>query len=74
MWNERYAGEEYLFGTEPADFLPRVQDCLRAGNTALSIADGEGRNSVWLAQQGLRVTAFDPSENAVAKARKLGLV
>lgn len=71
MWNERYAGDEYLFGTEPADFLPRVAEWLKPGETVLAIADGEGRNSVWLAGQGLRVTAFDPAANAVAKARKL---
>jgi cyclopropane fatty-acyl-phospholipid synthase-like methyltransferase len=71
MWNERYKGEEYLFGTEPAVFLLRAQPWLTPGATALSIADGEGRNSVWLAGRGLRVTAFDPAPNAVAKARKL---
>ncbi|MCB2130322.1 MAG: class I SAM-dependent methyltransferase [Rhodobacteraceae bacterium] len=71
MWNERYAGEDYLFGTEPADFLLRAAPWLVPGETALCIADGEGRNSVWLAGQGLRVTAFDPAPNAVAKARKL---
>lgn len=71
MWNERYAGDEYLFGTEPADFLKRAAGWLRPGETALSIADGEGRNSVWLAGQGLRVTAFEPAPNALAKARRL---
>lgn len=71
MWNERYAGDDYLFGTEPAAFLKRAAPWLQAGRTALCIADGEGRNSVWLAGQGLRVTAFDPAPNAVAKARKL---
>ncbi len=71
MWNERYAGDDYLFGTEPADFLARAASWLRAGDSALCIADGEGRNSVWLAGQGLRVTAFDPAPNAVAKARRL---
>lgn len=71
MWNERYGSEDYLFGTEPADFLHRAAPWLVPGETALCIADGEGRNSVWLAEQGLRVTAFDPAPNAVAKARKL---
>lgn len=71
MWNERYAGDDYLFGTEPADFLPRTARWLTAGATALAIADGEGRNSVWLAEQGLKVTAFDPAPNALAKARRL---
>ena len=71
MWNERYAGDEYLFGTEPADFLPRVAEWLKPGETVLAIADGEGRNSVWLAAEGLRVTAFDSAPNAIAKAKKL---
>ncbi|MGB3313082.1 MAG: class I SAM-dependent methyltransferase [Albidovulum sp.] len=71
MWEERYAGEDYLFGTAPADFLPRVAGWLVPEQTALCIADGEGRNSVWLAGQGLSVAAFDPSGNAVAKARRL---
>ena len=71
MWNERYAGDEYLFGTEPADFLPRVAEWLKPGETVLAIADGEGRNSVWLAAEGLCVTAFDSAPNAIAKARKL---
>ncbi len=71
MWNDRYAGDDYLFGTEPADFLRRVEGWLTPGETVLAIADGEGRNSVWLAGQGMAVTAFDPAQNAVAKARKL---
>jgi cyclopropane fatty-acyl-phospholipid synthase-like methyltransferase len=71
MWNQRYAGQDYLFGTEPADFLKRVAGKLAPGQRVLSVADGEGRNSVWLAGQGLDVTAFEPAENAVAKARRL---
>jgi SAM-dependent methyltransferase len=71
MWNERYKGDDYLFGTGPADFLMRAEPWLVAGQSALSIADGEGRNSVWLAGQGLRLTAFDPAPNALEKARKL---
>lgn len=71
MWNDRYARPDYLFGTDPAAFLPRHAMHLPAAGTALSVADGEGRNSVWLAQQGLRVTAFDFAPNAVDKARRL---
>ncbi|MHC0054352.1 SAM-dependent methyltransferase [Actibacterium sp. D379-3] len=71
MWNERFAGQGYVFGTEPAAFLRRAGPWLVPGQTALSVADGEGRNSVWLAQQGLRVTAMDGAPNAVAKARAL---
>jgi len=70
-WNERFGGDEYHFGTEPNAFLSSQAHRLRAGMSALSVADGEGRNSVWLARQGLRVTAFDVSPVGVDKARRL---
>jgi SAM-dependent methyltransferase len=73
-WDDRYAGDEYLFGTEANQFLVSCRDRLGTDLTAtrgLCIADGEGRNSVWLAGQGCRVDAFDPSPVAVAKARRL---
>jgi SAM-dependent methyltransferase len=72
-WNARYrdAGDDYLFGIEPNQFLARRAHLFRDGHTALSVADGEGRNSVWLAEQGLKVTAVEISPIAVAKARKL---
>lgn len=72
-WNTRYrdAGDEYLFGTEPNRFLAHRADLLQNGRTALAVADGEGRNSVWLAEQGLDVTAVEISAVAVEKARRL---
>ena len=72
-WNARYrdAGDDYLFGIEPNHFLARRAHLFEEGHTALSVADGEGRNSVWLAEQGLKVTAVEISPVAVAKARKL---
>jgi len=70
-WNERFGGDEYHFGTEPNAFLAAQAHRLRAGMRALSVADGEGRNSVWLARQGLQVTAFDISPVGVDKARRL---
>ena len=72
-WNTRYrdAGDDYLFGTEPNRFLAHRADLLRNGRTALCVADGEGRNSVWLAEQGLEVTAIEISAIAVEKARRL---
>ncbi len=72
-WNARYqdAGDEYLFGTEPSRFLAHRAGLLRDGRTALCVADGEGRNSVWLAEQGLEVTAVEISAVAVEKARRL---
>ncbi|HEX8989313.1 MAG TPA: class I SAM-dependent methyltransferase [Rhodocyclaceae bacterium] len=73
IWSARYrdAGDDYLFGVAPNRFLAHRADLLREGRTALSVADGEGRNSVWLAEQGLEVTAVEISPVGVAKARKL---
>lgn len=74
-WSTRYreVGDEYLFGTEPNRFLAHRATLLRNGRTALSVADGEGRNSVWLAEQGLEVTAVEISPVAIEKARRLAL-
>ena len=70
-WNSRFSAEHYVFGTAPNAFLASQAPRLKPGSTALCIADGEGRNSVWLAEQGLKVTAFDVSPVGVEKARKL---
>ena len=69
-WNQRYSQQGYLFGTAPNEFLAGHRPLLARGQTALCIADGEGRNSVWLAEQGLEVTAFDFSPVALDKARR----
>lgn len=71
MWNERYDREEYVFGTEPNAFLKSCASILRPGQKALAVADGEGRNGVWLAGQGLDVTGFDASAVGLDKARRL---
>jgi SAM-dependent methyltransferase len=70
-WNQRFSTEDYLFGTAPNAFLASQQKLLRAGGTALSIADGEGRNGVFLAEQGLDVLSVDFSPVGLDKARKL---
>ena len=69
-WNQRFATAQYIFGEAPNAYLRRQAQHLRAGS-ALAVADGEGRNGVWLAEQGLRVDAFVFAENAVQKARDL---
>lgn len=69
-WNARYARPDFLFGTHPNIFLASHRDLLVSGGKALCVADGEGRNSVWLAQQGLEVDAFDVASVAVSKARE----
>lgn len=73
MWDQRYSTTEYLFGTDPAAFLTRHADLLEPGSEALVVADGEGRNSVYLAANGLQVTAMDVSEVGVGKARRLAI-
>lgn len=71
MWDQRYAEPGFLFGTEPADFLKRHAAVLPEGATVLALADGEGRNSVYLAGLGHRVTAMEASPVALAKAADL---
>jgi cyclopropane fatty-acyl-phospholipid synthase-like methyltransferase len=71
FWNQRFDREDYLFGTEPNAFLVSQSGLLVPGQRALSMADGEGRNSVWLAAQGLEVDAVEISPVAVRKARVL---
>jgi SAM-dependent methyltransferase len=71
MWDQRFSGDDYLFGRDPNDYLRSKAPLLPAGGSVLCVADGEGRNSVWLAKQGLEVQAFDISEVGVAKARLL---
>ncbi|MGH8714233.1 MAG: class I SAM-dependent methyltransferase [Casimicrobiaceae bacterium] len=70
-WNARFARDDYLFGEEPNAFLRKQAHWLKPGGSVLCVADGEGRNSVWLAEQGFQVAAFDFAPNALAKARRL---
>jgi cyclopropane fatty-acyl-phospholipid synthase-like methyltransferase len=70
-WQERFAAPGYLFGTAPNAFLKAHAHLLRKGEKALAIADGEGRNGVFMAEQGLDVLSVDFSPIAQDKARKL---
>lgn len=71
MWNQRYEHPNFLFGYRPNDFLKETARLLRPGGDVLCLGDGEGRNAVWLAERGHRVTSIDFSEVAQAKARTL---
>ena len=71
FWNARYSTDDYIFGTAPNVFLASQAELIRPGMQALAIADGEGRNGVWLAEQGAVVHAIDVSPVALEKARKL---
>lgn len=71
FWDERFAGDEYRYGTRPNDFLHAQMGELPAGGRVLSLGEGEGRNSVYLAEQGFSVTAVDGSRVGLAKADQL---
>lgn len=70
FWDKRYAGADYLFGTQPAAGLIALEPHLVGGKT-LVVADGEGRNSVYLASRGYDVRAKDYSQVAKVKAKAL---
>jgi SAM-dependent methyltransferase len=70
MWDERYSTEDYAYGTNPNQFLELNINRIPKGKV-LSLAEGEGRNAVFLAKQGYSVTAVDASSVGLNKARKL---
>ena len=70
-WEKRFSAPDYVFGTEPNAFLKAQAGLLPKSGTALAVADGEGRNGVWLAERGLDVLSIDWSPAAQAKARTL---
>ena len=69
-WNERYGTTRYVYGTEPNDFVAAMADKIPLG-PVLCLAEGEGRNAVYLGQRGYEVTAVDASETGVTKAQAL---
>jgi len=69
-WDERYSDSEYIYGKEPNEFLSQHLDQLPPGHI-LSLAEGEGRNAVFLAKKGRKVTAVDSSTVGLEKAIKL---
>ncbi|MDH5324964.1 MAG: class I SAM-dependent methyltransferase [Gammaproteobacteria bacterium] len=70
MWDQRYSVEEYIYGKEPNEFLAESVGKIPKGKV-LCVAEGEGRNAVFLAQQGYNVLAVDSSAVGLEKARKL---
>ena len=71
MWDERYAGEGYFYGTEPNDFLREHAATIPSGGRVLCLAEGEGRNAVFLAERGFSVVALDQSAVGLRKALQL---
>lgn len=70
-WDEVYAAPDYIFGKAPNAFLVSQHALLKPGQGALAVADGEGRNGVWLAEQGLDVLSVEYSKPGVEKAKQL---
>lgn len=71
MWDQRYAEPGFAYGTEPNDFLREQAGALAPGSAVLCLAEGEGRNGVYLASLGHRVHAVDLSSVGLEKARRL---
>ena len=71
FWNERFDKKEFIFGEEPNEYLvQKATHYLKPHDKVLCIADGEGRNGVWLAKQGMQVVGFDASDIALSKAKQ----
>lgn len=73
MWDQRYAEEGFAYGTEPNAFLQSEYSRIPAGGRVLCLAEGEGRNAVFLARQGYAATAVDQSSVGLQKAQRLAL-
>jgi len=71
MWDQRYSEAGFAYGTEPNDFLRSEYARIPKGGRVLCLAEGEGRNAVFLAKHGYVVTAVDQSSVGLAKARRL---
>ena len=71
FWDARFDTDTYIFGTAPNEFLASHKPLFKPGLRVLAVADGEGRNGVWLAQQGCDVVSVDISPLGIEKARKL---
>ena len=70
-WNQRFSEDEYIYGKDANAFIQQVQPQLHIKGRALAIAEGEGRNAVYLAEQGMDVTTWDYAESGLEKTKKL---
>ena len=73
LWDSRYSEDGFAYGTTPNVFLSSFTDTFKAGQKVLVIGDGEGRNGVWLAEQGCEVVSVDSSRVGVKKAKSLAV-
>ena len=72
-WDERYSGDDFFYGTQPNEFLRDQAGALPPGQPVLCLAEGEGRNAVFLAERGFDVTAVDQSSVGLEKAVALAV-
>ena len=70
-WDQKFSQKEYSYGIKPNDFLASAANRIPVGGNVLSLCEGEGRNAVFLAEQGLNVSAVDGSQVGLEKARRL---
>lgn len=70
-WDKRFQEEKYIYGTEPNEFLAEAHIKLQLSGNTLTIAEGEGRNATFLAEQGMNVTAWDYAESGLEKTSRL---
>lgn len=71
LWDERFSESGFAYGSRPSTWLTAQSNWLKPGMSALLPADGEGRNGVWLARQGLQVHSVDFSRAGLDKAEGL---
>jgi cyclopropane fatty-acyl-phospholipid synthase-like methyltransferase len=71
FWESRYAEPQFAYGTEPNVFLVEQAHRLPPKSRVLVVGDGEGRNGVWLAEQGMDVTSVDYSQQGIQKTQQL---
>ncbi len=71
QWDERYSTEHFAYGTQPNAWLAAQAARIAPGGRVLCLAEGEGRNAVWLAGQGFTVRAVDGSAVGLEKAQRL---
>jgi len=71
FWDSRYGEDGFAYGVTPNTFLASFAGSFKAGQSVLVIGDGEGRNGVWLAEQGCSVVSVDSSKVGVEKAKNL---
>ncbi len=71
FWDQRYGENEYIYGTEPNDFLVKAATHIPADGSVFTLAEGEGRNAVYLAEQGFDVSSIDFAAEGKVKAEKL---